>query len=213
MPSTATPGTVSPFLPPPSKDPGATHHVGSNSLAQYGLPWTSERTPQSRWQDAPYARSPLVHTLSRQGHESDQITHEARPVSRDPHQPYAYNHVPINGQGPRSTPTSWPPFGPASNFAVNGDRGLQLSHSPHDLKLPGGLFPTPPVDRSNRSQQISERVAESPFGVTKAGKARKRLEQACVSCRKKKTKCEPTSSSSKCLPCDKTGSECHFDST
>ena len=44
------------------------------------------------------------------------------------------------------------------------------------------------------------------WGVTKAGKARKRLAQACLTCREKKIKCEP--GLPKCTQCEKTGRVC-----
>lgn len=48
------------------------------------------------------------------------------------------------------------------------------------------------------------------WGVTKAGKPRKRLAQACITCREKKIKCEP--SLPKCVQCTKFGRECRFES-
>ena len=44
------------------------------------------------------------------------------------------------------------------------------------------------------------------WGVTKAGKARKRLAQACLTCREKKIRCEP--GFPKCTQCEKTGRNC-----
>lgn len=49
------------------------------------------------------------------------------------------------------------------------------------------------------------------WGTTKAGKPRKRLGQACNTCREKKIKCDP--STPKCAQCQKFGRECKFDST
>ena len=49
------------------------------------------------------------------------------------------------------------------------------------------------------------------WGTTKAGKPRKRLGQACNTCREKKIKCDP--SVPKCAQCQKFGRECKFDST
>lgn len=46
------------------------------------------------------------------------------------------------------------------------------------------------------------------WGVTKAGKPRRRLFLACQSCRDKKIKCEP--GYPKCAQCDKFGRECRF---
>ena len=210
---TAIAGTVSPLLPPPSKVPGAQHHVGSQTLAQYRSPWATERIPQGLRQDGSYLQKPVTHPLSGQAHERDRITHEAAPGPRDSHAPYTYSHIPIKGQGPCPPPATYPPFGPAPNFAVTRDSGLQLTHSPRDQRLPGDAPHNSPVDQSGQSEVTTEAVTESPWGFTKAGKARKRLEQACVSCRKKKTKCEPMNSGSKCLPCEKSGSRCHFDNT
>ncbi|KKK12851.1 hypothetical protein AOCH_004043 [Aspergillus ochraceoroseus] len=48
------------------------------------------------------------------------------------------------------------------------------------------------------------------WGVTKAGKPRKRLAQACLTCREKKIKCQPNLP--KCDQCQKSGRECRFES-
>jgi hypothetical protein len=49
------------------------------------------------------------------------------------------------------------------------------------------------------------------WGVTKAGKPRKRLAQACATCREKKIRCDPGSSLSKCSQCLKFNRECRFE--
>ncbi|KAL8691036.1 MAG: hypothetical protein Q9218_003658 [Villophora microphyllina] len=46
------------------------------------------------------------------------------------------------------------------------------------------------------------------WGVTKAGKPRKRLAIACTTCREKKIKCDP--GEGRCQQCDKSGRECRF---
>lgn len=46
------------------------------------------------------------------------------------------------------------------------------------------------------------------WGVTKAGKPRKRLAIACSTCREKKIKCDPREP--KCVQCEKSGRECRF---
>lgn len=48
------------------------------------------------------------------------------------------------------------------------------------------------------------------WGITKAGKPRKRLAQACLTCREKKIKCHPNLP--KCDQCQKSGRECRFES-
>ena len=49
------------------------------------------------------------------------------------------------------------------------------------------------------------------WGVTKAGKPRKRLAQACTTCREKKIRCDPGSGHSKCSQCSKFNRECRFE--
>jgi hypothetical protein len=49
------------------------------------------------------------------------------------------------------------------------------------------------------------------WGVTKAGKPRKRLAQACATCREKKIRCDPGSGFSKCSQCLKFNRECGFE--
>lgn len=49
------------------------------------------------------------------------------------------------------------------------------------------------------------------WGVTKAGKPRKRLAQACTTCREKKIRCDPGSGLSKCSQCLKFNRECKFE--
>lgn len=53
-------------------------------------------------------------------------------------------------------------------------------------------------------------VGCSPWGITKAGKPRKRLSQACVTCREKKIKCDP-GGGAKCSQCFRFNRECKFD--
>ena len=55
---------------------------------------------------------------------------------------------------------------------------------------------------------IDGEPVNAEWGVTKAGKPRKRLAIACTSCRDKKIKCEPAEP--KCVQCEKFGRECKF---
>ena len=55
---------------------------------------------------------------------------------------------------------------------------------------------------------IDGEPVNAEWGVTKAGKPRKRLAIACTSCRDKKIKCEPAEP--KCVQCEKLGRECKF---
>ncbi|EXJ60808.1 hypothetical protein A1O7_04961 [Cladophialophora yegresii CBS 114405] len=65
-------------------------------------------------------------------------------------------------------------------------------------------------DDGTRIQKPSNIEAVNPkWGTTKAGKPRKRLGQACNTCREKKIKCDP--STPKCIQCQKFSRECKFD--
>ena len=61
---------------------------------------------------------------------------------------------------------------------------------------------------SHLRKTIDGEIVNAQWGVTKAGKARKRLAVACMTCREKKIKCEP--GEPKCVQCDKSGRECRF---
>ncbi|KAL1894147.1 hypothetical protein Cpir12675_003789 [Ceratocystis pirilliformis] len=55
---------------------------------------------------------------------------------------------------------------------------------------------------------IDGEAVNAHWGVTKAGKPRKRLAIACVTCREKKIKCDPDYP--RCVQCDKFGRVCRF---
>lgn len=55
---------------------------------------------------------------------------------------------------------------------------------------------------------IDGELVNAQWGVTKAGKPRKRLAIACTTCREKKIKCDP--GEGKCQQCEKSGRECRF---
>ena len=63
-------------------------------------------------------------------------------------------------------------------------------------------------DGSYVKKFIDGEVVNAQWGVTKAGKPRKRLAIACMTCREKKIKCDP--GEPKCVQCDKSGRECRF---
>ncbi|KAL4771815.1 hypothetical protein BDW60DRAFT_223274 [Aspergillus nidulans var. acristatus] len=66
------------------------------------------------------------------------------------------------------------------------------------------------ADGSHCPKIIDGMPVNANWGVTKAGKPRKRLAQACLTCREKKIKCHPNLP--KCDQCQKSGRECRFES-
>lgn len=65
------------------------------------------------------------------------------------------------------------------------------------------------ADGSYCPKTIDGELVNANWGVTKAGKPRKRLAQACITCREKKIKCHPNLP--KCEQCQKSGRECRFE--
>ncbi|KAL2266428.1 hypothetical protein VTJ83DRAFT_5780 [Remersonia thermophila] len=63
-------------------------------------------------------------------------------------------------------------------------------------------------DGSHCKTVIDGEAVNAHWGVTKAGKPRKRLAIACVTCREKKIKCDPDYP--RCLQCEKFGRVCKF---
>ncbi|ODA78394.1 hypothetical protein RJ55_05775 [Drechmeria coniospora] len=63
-------------------------------------------------------------------------------------------------------------------------------------------------DGSHCKTVIDGEVVNAHWGVTKAGKPRKRLAIACVTCREKKIKCDPDYP--RCVQCEKFGRICRF---
>ncbi|KAL4886227.1 hypothetical protein BJY04DRAFT_229347 [Aspergillus karnatakaensis] len=66
------------------------------------------------------------------------------------------------------------------------------------------------ADGSHCPKLIDGMPVNANWGITKAGKPRKRLAQACLTCREKKIKCHPNLP--KCDQCQKSGRECRFES-
>jgi hypothetical protein len=66
-------------------------------------------------------------------------------------------------------------------------------------------------DGTHCPKDIDGNSVNPQWGVTKAGKPRKRLAQACSTCREKKIRCDPGSSLSKCSQCLKFNRECRFE--
>ncbi|KAL5338059.1 hypothetical protein BJX70DRAFT_215935 [Aspergillus crustosus] len=66
------------------------------------------------------------------------------------------------------------------------------------------------ADGSHCPKLVDGIPVNANWGITKAGKPRKRLAQACLTCREKKIKCYPNLP--KCDQCQKSGRECRFES-
>ena len=115
-----------------------------------------------------------------------------------------YYHAQINNYGPASSPVS-----------VSDQNGRDFSgaavHLPRVVgeQIIPGEGPCYIYEDGSRCKKIIDgEPVNAQWGVTKAGKPRKRLAIACMTCREKKIKCDP--GDPKCIQCDKFGRECRF---
>ncbi|KAH8702083.1 hypothetical protein BGW36DRAFT_356222 [Talaromyces proteolyticus] len=99
----------------------------------------------------------------------------------------------------------------ASARLERGARGPTLPTQVVEEKyLPGKGLCYIFADQSTCPKSIDGEPVNPNWGLTKAGKARKRLAQACIPCREKKIKCQP--SKPRCDQCQKSGRDCRFES-
>lgn len=136
------------------------------------------------------------------------------------------SHLVSDGDSPRSQsfsrdPTTSPGHSdqslshyfssPTQEGSQSGSRGPAVPNQVVDERyLPGKGVCYIFADNSYCPKLIDGQPVNPNWGLTKAGKARKRLAQACIPCREKKVKCQPNLP--KCDQCQKSGRECRFES-
>ncbi|KAJ4306423.1 hypothetical protein N0V88_001224 [Collariella sp. IMI 366227] len=121
-------------------------------------------------------------------------------------------HSPQTPQNPPATPTS--SVGSEAPPAKDG-LGPKIWTGTHFLprfvraaEVPGEGMCYFYDDGSHCKTVIDGEAVNAHWGVTKAGKPRKRLAIACVTCREKKIKCDPDYP--RCVQCEKFGRVCKF---
>ncbi|PTB62843.1 N-terminal binuclear Zn cluster-containing/DNA binding domain-containing protein [Trichoderma citrinoviride] len=137
------------------------------------------------------------------------------PGQKDPAHDYSErrpSQVPSSdGNPPSTSATSMP-----SDIAVSKDGlGPKIWTGTHFLprfvraaEVPGEGMCYFYDDGSHCKTVIDGEAVNAHWGVTKAGKPRKRLAIACVTCREKKIKCDPDYP--RCVQCEKFGRICKF---
>ncbi|KAN0080804.1 hypothetical protein V8E54_004008 [Elaphomyces granulatus] len=147
-------------------------------------------------------------SLTEVGIDSAYITRSDRRsyASRDIHSPSRdIRHV--------SEPNSvdyHPVQGIAEDLLSSPRKPLILPHVVDERYIPGEGLCYIYADGSHCPKAIDGEPVNASWGITKAGKPRKRLAQACINCREKKIKCQPNLP--KCDQCQKSGRECRFES-
>ena len=126
-------------------------------------------------------------------------------------------------QTPMTTPlsTSYPRYHDANDYNAASPASLPIQNSQEFFKplkpvrkpvreehVPGEGMCYIYDDGSHVRKVIDGESVNAQWGVTKAGKPRKRLAVACLTCREKKIKCEP--GEDKCTQCEKSGRDCSY---
>jgi hypothetical protein len=147
----------------------------------------------------------------------DRYSSHPPPTSRDDGRRSDYRDPapqPPASQNPPSTPTPPAPAGVEVPPSKDG-LGPKIWTGTHFLprfvraaEVPGEGMCYFYDDGSHCKTVIDGEAVNAHWGVTKAGKPRKRLAIACVTCREKKIKCDPDYP--RCLQCEKFGRVCKF---
>ncbi|CAK7263370.1 hypothetical protein SEPCBS119000_000436 [Sporothrix epigloea] len=128
----------------------------------------------------------------------------------DSHQPYFSSsppRLPANGAAPESSATLKDRLGLGIGPKIwTGQDFLPQFLRAAEVPGEGTCFF---YDDGTHCKAVIDGEAVNPYwGVTKAGKPRKRLAIACITCREKKIKCDPEYP--RCVQCEKFGRLCRF---
>ncbi|KAK2782253.1 hypothetical protein FQN52_000986 [Onygenales sp. PD_12] len=108
-----------------------------------------------------------------------------------------------------SNPSSFTGETSLRSGSPTGQNQLRVAHVVDERVIEGEGLCYIYSDGSHCPKLIDGELVNSNWGITKAGKPRKRLAQACITCRDKKIKCIPNTP--KCEQCQKSGRECRFE--
>ena len=132
-------------------------------------------------------------------------------VDRDPGPSVQLRSPPDSrGRGSNDWQQSWLTH-QSAQLSANDPSAKHQSRVVQDGYVPGEGEVWVYADGSHCPKRIGEEDVIPQWGVTKAGKPRKRLAVACMTCREKKIKCDPESP--KCVQCEKSGKPCRYEAT
>jgi len=196
--------------PPPRPTQVATRPESPRYDSRYG-PVEPPRTASSVNGWSPRSQSSRSEFFSRDTSSSFRPHSEHRPL--DPRASYreAPHATPITQSYP-PTPASTVAGDPATTKDGLGPKiwtGTQfLPRFVRQAEVPGEGMCYFYDDGTHCKTVIDGEIVNAHWGVTKAGKPRKRLAIACITCREKKIKCDPDYP--RCVQCEKFGRICKF---
>ncbi|KAH8591461.1 fungal-specific transcription factor domain-containing protein [Bisporella sp. PMI_857] len=193
--------------PRPTKTTASPRFEGRRSLPD------SARPPQH---STAHGWSPRAEGFARDTSSSFRAHIEHRPPppiqrsEQDPRSSYRENPMPMTPNYP-PTPASTVADEKVSKDALGPKiwTGTQfLPRFVRQAEVPGEGICYFYDDGTHCKTVIDGEVVNAHWGVTKAGKPRKRLAIACITCREKKIKCDPDYP--RCVQCEKFGRVCKF---
>ncbi|KAF7872198.1 hypothetical protein EAF04_003123 [Stromatinia cepivora] len=200
-PSTRTgPPTSGPVPESPRYAPPLSHHDSRQGQVHSGNYWSpcSDATRQDAFPALRAHPDQYLHQshVSRSQHESRQMYRDHAPINR--------NYLPTPAGTVMGEPvTVKDGLGPK---IWTGTQFLPRFVRQADVAGEGLCYFYD--DGTHCKTVIDGEVVNAHWGVTKAGKPRKRLAIACITCREKKIKCDPDYP--RCVQCDKFGRVCKF---
>ena len=179
------------------------HHGPSATSYPHSYPAYSERPSQVIYSVAQHIQhAPLPNPP--QSHQSP-LLDAHQPQQRVPMSiPIPYHQEQYGNYDMSSTPTSVHQQSPQT--VENTVK--PMARVVGDADVPGQGPSWVYEDGTTCKKIIDGEEVNAQWGVTKAGKPRKRLAIACTTCREKKIKCDPAEP--KCVQCEKFGRECRF---
>ncbi|KAI4247867.1 MAG: hypothetical protein L6R42_009503 [Xanthoria sp. 1 TBL-2021] len=181
----------------PSRDnllPRSPRYAGPPAMPPYAMPMQPVYDPGMN--SYPHASISQPRLYSSYPQQPPHPTAMAAPTQNSSSQPGLYEYP--SNSGPRSNQ-------PTGN-AAQSVKPLPRVVGEQDVPGEGPCWIY--EDGSVCKKVIDGELVNAQWGVTKAGKPRKRLAIACTTCREKKIKCDPAEG--KCLQCEKFGRECRF---
>ncbi|KAG6004568.1 hypothetical protein E4U21_000952 [Claviceps maximensis] len=176
-------------------------------LSRYDSRPESESRKWSAYPDASYLGSRDASFRSPEDRSRPQL-----PISKDLHRGYS-SHKRVQSRS--SAPPTPDSSAVSEGVPTKDGLGPKIWTGSHFLprfvreaEVPGEGMCYFYDDGSHCKTVIDGEVVNAHWGVTKAGKPRKRLAIACITCREKKIKCDPDFP--RCVQCEKFGRVCKF---